>query len=77
MALFPVGVSQEGGQQAGSQRGNGVPSQRQRKPVQALLPKLVQLPLALALVLVRVSTVPIWLILQGASTDLGQIQCFQ
>ena len=77
VALFPVGVSQEGGQQAGSQRGNGVSSQRQRKPVQALLPKLVQLPFALALVLVCVRAVPVWLILQGANTDLGPIQCFQ
>ena len=77
VALLPVGVSQEGGQQAGSQRGNGVPSQRQRKPVQALLPKLVQLALALALVFVRVRAVPVGLILQGAVTKSGQIQCFQ
>ena len=64
--LLPVCVLQQRGQQTGGQRRHSVPSQRERDPVQALLPKLIQLPLALALILVRVRPVPVGLVLQSA-----------
>ena len=62
--LLPVRILQQRGQQARCQRGHSVPAERQRYSVQALLAKLVQLPLPFALVLVCVRPVPVGLILQ-------------
>ena len=58
VARAPVAVGQQRGQVRAGQRHDRVATQRQRHAVQALLPELVALALALALVPVAVRAVP-------------------
>lgn len=66
MSLFPVLGADQLDQHAGRQRGYRVAPQGQCQSVQAFLTKLVEVPLALRLMFVGVSKVPLRGVLQNS-----------